>query len=206
MTGTRLFDDDRIRSIHIEPRSGHTRMIPVSGGDLACMEEFTATVTVEGNRVKLPKVEILVSVESGRPACLGIQIVGEGDLTSAVLRDLPVGAMVRSATAHAVTRFTRDQGRGIGKGFQLEGETVYTLEDVEQRSADRVKAREWMGPRRKALSGSPISDDDLRQVVAERDHAIQQGLPPAKYVAETHGVSRVTASRWFKRARDKGLI
>ncbi len=52
----------------------------------------------------------------------------------------------------------------------------------------------------------PIDHAGLRRVAETYRTAMRLGQPPTKRVADEHHVSRTTASRWIRRARDLGFL
>ena len=201
-----LFDGLPFKSIRIRPHSDDTPNVRVSGDQMACPSEFFATFKLAQRRVPMPELEIHVCLDSGQPTCLGLQVVsGTGSLTGSVLRELPIGAMVREAVVFASFPYTRDRAEGMGRGFELDGETAFHLADIdavlESRRATRVRVK--ARPRER---GIPVDDAFLQQVARVYMDALGSGNQPTKCIKEKYTVGRATASRWVRRARDAGHL
>lgn len=103
-------------------------------------------------------------------------------------------------------------------GRRLVDDTAWLLGDEPARKAttlplqplssdDRGAVQEAVRPSRKAREAIPMDDDGLRRVAELYRTAIrEERRNPTIHVAETNHVSRMTASRWIRRARDRGFL
>jgi hypothetical protein len=54
--------------------------------------------------------------------------------------------------------------------------------------------------------GSPITDENLRQVAEVYRAALERGDPPTETVANVLNVARSTAARWVSKARERDFL
>jgi hypothetical protein len=74
-------------------------------------------------------------------------------------------------------------------------------------SEDDVRAVDGAVRPRRAGRAIPVDDDGLRRVAELYRTAVMEGCRnPTQRVASANNVSRMTASRWLRRARDRGFL
>jgi hypothetical protein len=88
------------------------------------------------------------------------------------------------------------------RGATVAGGTVGPLTTNERAQFYERYARDARRPHR----GSPVTDENLRQVAKLYRAAIKRGDPPTETVAETMHIARSTAARWVTRARERKLL
>lgn len=100
------------------------------------------------------------------------------------MRALKVGELVKEAVTAEVM-----PGRGDAGG----GDYEFAIVDFSEAEAARLRAQ---GP----------TDETLKWVAFFYGLGSVLGLPPAKQVESNLGVPRTTASKWVRRARERGLL
>lgn len=205
MRRRKLFESDRIQFLKNPKPPAGTRMVAIAGDRIACPETLTPRVRFrEGTGI--PPLDFEIQLGETGPECTAIRVAEGGQLTGEVLRKVPLAAVVRGAVAHAARQYTHDQAEGIGSGFELNGETVYTLDSIPAQEEKRGTVEDWAKSSRRAQAGIPVTDDDLQQVASEYRQALKGGRNPTAEVARIHHVSRSTASRWVRKARNAGYL
>jgi hypothetical protein len=167
-----------------------TPLVEVGDG-FALPRRFVADV----DYAEHPHVRLEVRVGAdGRAACRSLSVQArepEGAVTSAMLRDLPVRVLVRSACRAAMARSTREDG-AVGP-LDLEG--VRRFEALQRRPSVRRKPRER------------LSDVELEaDVAAYRDAVARGDRAPTKAAAVERGYARSTMGGRLSEARRRGLL
>ncbi len=129
--------------------------------------------------------------ERGGPRCVALTARDDDGVTGEAMRSLPVARLLKAAFVDA--SFKLDE-RGVGHLLST------PLKDREA-FYGRV-AKDARQPRQ----GSPITEDDLRQVAELYRAALGRGDPPTQTVANSLQVARSTAARWVARARERNLL
>jgi hypothetical protein len=153
---------------------------------------FAATTTLGDAEVRLA-IEV---DDRGAAACRRIEIAAErvsGDL----LRRVPVGRLLARAMAAAHFRFGEPGDGAIRIDFG-EGRVARFPTPMESAEFYERYARNARRPRR----GSPLTEENLRDVAELYRAAVRRGDPPTQTVATTMNVARSTAARWVAAARN----
>jgi hypothetical protein len=130
----------------------------------------------------------------GTPHVRAVLVIGE-HVTSDKLR-LPLVRLTREAVAGAARlRTPLEEG----------GEPVFRLVSTPPEQAAEFY-REYTQDARRPRSGSPVTDEHLRQVAELYRAALKQGDPPTQTIANALHVARSTAARWVAAARGRGLL
>jgi hypothetical protein len=145
--------------------------------------------------------ELEIEVDSwGRPRCVALRVTAksEGAVTGDMLRRLPVARHVERAALQAasVVEVQKDLRGGITQ--------IGPVSNREQ-AAEVLESAARRVPRR----GSPVSDEHLKQVATLYRKALRMQGPkkaPTEAVAMQMHVSRSTAGRWVRKARDAGFL
>jgi hypothetical protein len=150
-------------------------------------------------------------VASGETISIEVEIDNPGDprirrlevrdtdgagITSAALRKLAIGRLTREAVAAAARPYTPSED-GAEPVFR-----IVSADPREAASFYRQYTRDARRPRR----GSPLTDDDLRQVADIYRAAMSRGDPPTLMVADQLYAARSTAARWVATARKRGFL
>ena len=154
---------------------------------------FEATGTLDsGHEVRL---EIVMEAR-GEMSCRGLAVTQHNGtpITTDLLRKLPVAQLASEAVAYVAQPYTLDAS-GV------------TITPVFPGSDERAELYERFAKNgRRPRRGSPITDDNLRQVSTIYQAAVANGDPPTQSTADALHVSRSTASRWIAGARKRGLL
>ena len=139
------------------------------------------------------RVDLLIEVdEQGAPSCRGLTLEPleeDGHITTDMLRKVKVDALMRSAITEAM-RPAGDLGRE---------------ETATSANRDAFYERYRRGARR-PRRGSPVTDQNLRQVADLYRAAFRRGDPPTQTVADEMHIARSTAARWVAQARERDLL
>lgn len=174
----------------------------------ALPERFDATITPA--EPDLPICHLTVAVENGRPVCEGLRLErkpGRSALGGALLRRLPIAEYIRlavDAVGHA-----RWPGTGPvtvkvdGESYPLSSEPAGEGH-VATPIAGVTRTKHYKASKR-APRGQ-VGDETLREVALTYRTAHARGQAPTQAVMERWYVSRSTASRWVKRARQAGML
>lgn len=148
----------------------------------------------DGQRIKL--VELRLTALEGQPGPASIDLGGAGGLDS--VKRLPFRRIIKAIAAFsACAATTAPDGRLVRRD----------LDDSEHGAFLRALARH-----ERAARASEGTDDRLRSVAEvyrrERDDPTLAGKrrAPVQAVMVRWGVSRATASRWIREARDRELL
>jgi hypothetical protein len=155
--------------------------------------------------MKLAEAEVTLDVDvddQGVATCRRIELSAEL-VNGELLRRVPVGRLVAAAMTAAHFRFVpRDEPSGGALRIDF-GEKIARLpsgaESVEFYERYAQNARR---PRR----GSPLTEENLRQVADLYRAAMRRGDPPTQTIAQAMHITRSTASRWVAAAREKELL
>ncbi len=167
--------------------SGGGFVIP-SGRDIGFPQRFSARVETEGAPLV---VTMDVTVDAaGRPTCRSIRLdpVEGSSVTAVTMRTVRLADLLRTAMGAAAERVVVEDGRPVGFAPMV--------------AADVYRVRGEVKIRRRRRSGAP--DPDLTRRAAE--HYRDGGDTPLVNVQRELHVSRSTASRLVRSARDAGLL
>lgn len=117
---------------------------------------------------------------NGTPHPTGISISlieGEGSITSSLLRELPIGAIIRFDLQHGGARKIYSQSQ-----IQISPET--------------------QGP----LRGNPLNSNILEQVSLLYRQALQLGTSPTKMISQAYLISESSAAKRIMAARKAGFL
>ncbi len=150
---------------------------------------FTARYTPDSG----PAVELAVTIEGGSPVCQEIRVLrdpGGPSLTGTEIRRVPIVDVIEHACRQVAVRFVEQ--------FP-DGSTAWepTFDDEPAR---RTVARDVTTARQRRH----VTDDLLRDVA--RVYRANRDSSPTASVQETFTVSRATATRWIKLARERGFL
>lgn len=95
--------------------------------------------------------------------------------------------------------------RGVPLG-RIEAHANATLHPDAADTSDRVAATGVIPPHLFDLSGRGRSDEFYAEVAAVYASLVSETHQPVAVIAEKNQVARVTAHRWVKQARDRGLL
>ncbi len=142
-------------------------------------------------------VQVSIEVDDkGVPTCHSLKIEPEdenGVVTPAALRGVALERLMRLAVTEQM------QLRDLREG-DVEPEVRTTSAD-----RDAFYERYRRGARR-PRRGSPLTDENLRQVADLYRAAVKRGDPPTQTVADQMHVRRSTAGRWVAAARQRGVL
>jgi hypothetical protein len=146
------------------------------------------------------RLEIEVD-DQGHASCRKIEVSAD-EVNGEMLRKVPVARLLATAmsTELVLFKFGEPPPGELRIDF---GEKVARLPTTKERAefyADYAKGARH--PRR----GSPLTEDNLRQVADVYRLALQRGDPPTQTVADQMNVVRSTASRWVAAARKRGFL
>jgi hypothetical protein len=140
-------------------------------------------------------VEMDVAVDDfGNVRCRKLSISDEGGVTGTGLRQLQMKAMLEEV-ALAASDF-------IGRRSSVEGLTAASIPSG-QRTAEKYTRRH--GQLRAPRQGSPITPENLKTLAGWVRQAHEDGTAPVSVVQAKANVSKATAYRWIKAARESGL-
>jgi len=193
-----LDGDEAIRSealwdhgyLQLDPHTGVTRRFTATASSAPGLEvELEADVIVERRRAVPHCVKLMVR----RVDALGR--ASREPVTTDILRSIPIARILARAMENPFMFFKIGEGPEGRKRLELPGE------------AERAKlyARHVEGARQ-PRRGSPITDENLRQVAGLYRAAMERGDPPTQTVADAMGVPRSTAARWVAKARERDLL
>jgi hypothetical protein len=184
-------------------KAGEMEVVPEFGAGIVpvpphsgVFRSFTATTTVGKARVVL-----VVEVDDrGAASCRRVEVAAES-VSGELLRRVPVNRLLARAMAAAHFRFGEPEDGGIRIDF---GEGGVARFPTPKESAEFYEsyARNARKPRR----GSPLTDENLRNVADLYRAATRRGDPPTQTVASAMSVARPTAARWVSAARKRGLL
>jgi hypothetical protein len=151
------------------------------------------TYTADFYESDAPTVTLTVAVGEHGFECRGIELKSNQDITAATLRAIPLAHLVRDASTHALqSGYIDDDGTPKFPTNPF---------DVSQ------EKRAAVGKRARRPRGHRLTDDELRQVAQTYREALKaRDRAPTDHVAKEHAVSRTTASRWIRLARDAGYL
>lgn len=173
-------------------RKGPVKLISPTGKGVlrpdgtALAERWAATWTVGELEVELE----MGADDQGRPICRELRARAEDgpSVTSSALRQIPVGRLVSETAALPLVHMSAE--RLPGGGWKLGPPSP----------EDRKRLR---APRRSRSRGT---GDMLSQVADLYRQAVRDSYAPTEWVARELVVSRATASRWIRQARDGGFL
>jgi hypothetical protein len=150
--------------------------------------------TVVGEFADDTEVELAVEVDDeGTASCRKLE-VRNAAVTSAVLRGVPIARLL----AHGMTLASFEIGEPRPSG-------VVTLSVPTMNRRADFYDRHAKGARR-PRKGSPLTDENLRQVAELYRAALKRGDAPTQTVADGMNVARSTAARWVAKARESGFL
>lgn len=158
------------------------------GAGLAAARAFEATTNVITDDPITFTVRLSVAYEDDRFVLRSVEVAQADDgppVTADVLRVLPLNRIMVLAVEDLL--FDVEVAKAAA-----EGKTDTT----------KMTPLSWVAPD----PGSGPTDDNIKVVSIAYRIAYACGVPPTKYVEERMGLSRATAGRWIKAARDRGLL
>lgn len=175
------------------PEGGPWEFVDLRNG-LAAPQRFIA---------EMPGVRLEVEVGSngqGRVTALEVR-ASEGErIASDDLRRIPISRLTRQAVAGAAQRVP------AGKVAPRTLLGVMINKSRPQAEADAAFYRQFTDNARHPRQGSPLTDENLRQVADIYRAADKRGEPPTQKVAEVMHAARSTAARWVGKARERGFL
>jgi hypothetical protein len=195
-------------SVERDPDAGWVRI----GGQFALPARFLSTV--EPTEADLPVCDLAVVVENGHPVCEELRLrrrPGGPPVSGTVLRRIPVGDYV--------TRAVEQLGHAVYKRSP-DGPPTYTFDGVEapvravefdeQHDMTPIggmpRTAEYKAAARTPREAGRISDDTLREVADIYRKAHAERAAPTEAVATEMSISRTSAGRWVRRARERGYL
>lgn len=175
-------------------------------GEYALPGRFTAIVTPQ--EADLPICHLVIAVEDGRPVCidLGLERRPNGPpLNGGMLRRITLGDFVERAVERA--------GHARAPGpvtFNFDGEQILMPSEatgdghVAMPISGLTHTKLHQAAKRKPRG--ELTDETLQQVAETYRTALATRKAPTKAVMKRWFVSRSTASRWVKRAREAGFL
>lgn len=175
-----------VERMQIKTRIGQTENVEVTPGMFVTVP-FTAfgPVTVAGRTFEV-ELEFKETSEGIKPVSIKATTADGEPISSTGLRSLAIGDLTRTAMSNAVKRGTRSQS--------ADGAETLTLE------------RNISAEHRAAIRAAGPVDDSLRWAAHFYEVGKLLGLPPAKQVEIELGLPRTTASKWIRRAWEKGFL
>jgi hypothetical protein len=142
-------------------------------------------------------VELEVAIDDhGVPRCRRLEIRAEdGPVSGDLIRRIPLARVMRKAVTAAARKLEPPGEDEAVEAWVRELPASERLEFYEQYS------KRGRSPQR----GSPITDENLRQVADLYRAALERGDPPTQTVADAMYVARSTA-RWVAKARERGFL
>lgn len=181
--------------------------------EYALPERFGATITPA--EPDIPVCHLVVAVENGRAICDGLQLErrpGGLPFSGTMLRRIPLAEYLRQAVDEAgyAVFSTTDPSAGItitwddGERFPIKTEPI-DGQHVAASIGGMTYTADYKSAAREPRVGL-LNDETLDEVadVYRRAHARHQ--PPTRAVMDEWHVSRSTASRWIRRAREAGRL
>ena len=134
----------------------------------------------------------------GTPSCrtLCVRAPAGETVSGESLRRIPIARLTREATVAASRKYTP-----IAEG----GDPVFRFASSPQVEAATFYRR-YTKDARRPRRGSPITEENLREVARVYREALKRGDPPTQAVADGMNVARSTAARWVAAARKRGLL
>lgn len=186
-------DQQPFNSIIPLPEGGPWEFVRLRDG-LAAPQRFIAEM--EGLRL-----EIEVSNNGqGRVIALEVRAPDEGRIASDKLRRIPIGRLTRQAVAGAAQHV---EAGNVAPRTLL---AAMINKSRSQAEADASFYRRYTDDARHPRQGSPLTDENLRQVASIYRAATKRGDPPTQTVADSLKVARSTAARWVGKARERGFL
>jgi hypothetical protein len=146
--------------------------------------EFSLTAQLEPDT----KAELDIVVDDdGSPRCTRMEIRGD-EISGETVRSIALSRLLRLGMTTALWRVTSKPDGSV----------------VIEPAGDEERRRFYQS--RQPRRGSPVTDETLREVARHYRQAAEHGEPPSLGVAAAMNVSRSTAARWVKRARERGLL
>lgn len=164
-----------------------------AGGDFVLPRSYVATIESEEHAGFV--LELLVDVDNfARTSCRELRVRATGDeaVSAPLLRAVRLPVLLTIAAKAAMEKVTRDEAGALRQA-------PMTAADVD------AFVEQFRGAR-KARQGTPLTDDQLRNVAELYRAAAARGLPPVKTITKAEHVSRATASRWVAAARERGFL
>lgn len=167
--------------------------VEMFGPSLGLLKPCYATIVINEEQVGT----VSIAVVDKRPGCVSIHCTTHA-LTSSLLRQIPIAALVREATLTSTVRvLSTDTGicgaRYVegGPGFgQLHEDLQEELAKVDEHSRRRV-----------------VNESFLKMVAHVYRTGVRLQLPPAKHVQDMLGpTSPANARRWIAAARREGYL
>lgn len=168
--------------MQVQSKTSEEAETPTAVGRWGVSAPIEATYTETG----LPGVAAIrmtIDVVEGRlePVRVDVQAAEGQAITGTILRSVPVHELARYALSGVLMR--RIDGR----------DDAWAHVDGLSIDPDAVRAA---GP----------TDESLRVVADIYEIARLMGLPPARQVEKDLGLPRTTASKWVRKAREKGIL
>jgi hypothetical protein len=143
-------------------------------------------------------VELAVEVEDdqGTARCRELTVRPHDEdesITKETLAKLPVADLVRYTVASLATPLKA-------------GPDGTLVQDFSQHHANEDLYKRFARGGRRPRSGSPLTDENLREVATLYRAALENNDPPTLAVAAAKNVSRSTAARWVSEARKRGFL
>lgn len=140
--------------------------------------------------------------QAGAAVCTGLSVdllPGQEpqSVTATLMRGLPVASIISAARAERFAAAGRELADAYDDGQDIDA-TPGLIADL------RAASEPWVGPR----PGRPkeLGTDRWREVAEVYSAALAAGKPPLVAVEKYWTISRPTASRWVKSARDARLL
>jgi hypothetical protein len=159
-----------------------------------------------------PSVTIVMRVVNGRPVCEHIGLDPNTDptgrhtpLTATSIRAPNIGRMLRDAPV-VNARISSDSEPAKPEedwAYWVRRRLEAATEARERGEEDPVRAAFRPRRQREAI---PMDDHRLVEMAKKYNAAVGLGQAPTSAIQKAYDVSRSTASRWVRRARDLGLI
>jgi hypothetical protein len=150
-------------------------------------------------------------VIDGRVACERLELEPWTDptgrhtaLTRVAVQNVPVGRLLRDAPVkRARVTLLQPEPENPNEAYRERQRLVVAMLAKQRGEEDPVRAATRpRGPREPI----PMDDQDLERVAEMYRVAVDMGQAPTAKIMAAHHVSRSTASRWVRRARDRGLL
>lgn len=182
-----------------------THWAPLAGTDqLLVPGRFTITgpASPQGGA---PTARVVVEVIEGRPQCVAVHIERQDNgrrIVSADLQHLPLKRWIGDAVEilGATIRFNKDGS--------INFEPPASLEQIVAKERDRKRALTEIATALKSIDRSrragAVTDDLLEEVATV--YRAAKGKHPTQAVMDHFPVTRPTASRWIRRARDRDFL
>jgi hypothetical protein len=207
-------------AIQIQPRGD---VFVLFGNRYVVPQRFVALIPHEDTEVLLH-----VAMEQGKPLCQRLEVLPSepgGSIASAAVHSVALNRMLRDAVAAAGRKFETPAWEkpetlaAEGYSGDLVPHRPWNLQEARQKrrnpppqqvaltAAERAEFYEQFAiGARQPRQGSPLTDDNLRQVAELYRVAVEHGAPPTQTVADQMHVARSTAARWVGAARKRGFL